>query len=186
MSRVSRKFRRGAGKTIAAGFALALVGGSALTASVMVESSGAAALPHVPACTSAALVEWINTNFQGAAGSLYSRLNFTNLSGGTCTLRGYPGVSAITLGGMQLGRAGSRDGSTRVTTVTLAPGANAVATLRVVDVGVFTTASCHQTTAAGFRIYAPNQTVPKTIPYPFAACKGATGPVYINIQAVRP
>jgi len=45
----------------------------------------------------------MDTQGDGAAGSVYYTLQFTNLSGHACTLRGYPGVSAVSLSGHQLG-----------------------------------------------------------------------------------
>lgn len=48
-------------------------------------------------CTTAGLVVWLNTQTNHAAGSAYYELEFTNLSGRGCVLRGYPGVSAANL-----------------------------------------------------------------------------------------
>src|ERR1700722_12439051 len=47
-------------------------------------SSGAG----LPSCTTANLDVWLNTEGNGAAGSSYYNLNFTNLSSHACTLRG--------------------------------------------------------------------------------------------------
>src|SRR3981081_1433210 len=55
-------------------------------------------------CATSGLVVWLNAPpVNPSAGGAYYYLEFTNLSGRTCTLRGYPGVSAISLDGRQLG-----------------------------------------------------------------------------------
>ena len=66
------------------------------------------------------------------AGGDYYYIQFTNLSGHACTLRGYPGVSAVSLSGQQIGSP-ARWGSPSTTTVTLANGATAHANLQVAD-----------------------------------------------------
>ena len=62
-----------------------------------------AAQAGTPRCATSGLVVWMDTQGDGAAGSVYYTLQFTNLSGHACTLRGYPGVSAVSLSGHQLG-----------------------------------------------------------------------------------
>jgi Protein of unknown function (DUF4232) len=150
--------------------------------------SGAAALADVPAagaaapgCQTAGLVVWLDTQGNGTAGTIFYTLNFTNLSGHTCTLRGYPGVSAVNVGGHILGSAASRLTGHAVHTVSLANGHTASATLGLVDTGAV--ASCHQTTAAGFRVFPPNQTASRTIPFPFPACSN-TGQAFLRIEPI--
>jgi hypothetical protein len=115
-------------------------------------------------------VVWLDTMGSGTAGSTYYTLNLTNLSGHACTLRGYPGVSAVTLTGSQLGAAATRDASSPIRTVSLRAGASASSALRITDIGVFSPSLCGPTTAAGLRVYPPGQTASKLIPFPFAAC----------------
>jgi hypothetical protein len=136
------------------------------------------------ACTTPGLVVWLDTQGNGTAGSIYYTLEFTNLSARTCTLKGYPGVSAVNLGGHTLGSAAGRDHATTPHLITLVPGATATAVLRIVEAGNFPTASCHQVTAAGLRVYPPNLTTSKVVPFPFLACS-STGPVYLSVRAVR-
>ncbi|MDQ6778933.1 MAG: DUF4232 domain-containing protein, partial [Actinomycetota bacterium] len=52
-----------------------------------------------PKCATSGLVVWLNTQGNGAAGSIFYALELTNLSGQTCTLNGYAGVSAVDLAG---------------------------------------------------------------------------------------
>jgi Protein of unknown function (DUF4232) len=136
----------------------------------------------VPSCTTSGLVVWMDTQGDGAAGTIYYKLEFTNQSGKTCSLYGYPGVSAVDLSGAQLGTAGSRDQS-KVRTVRLANGATATAVLRVVEAGNFPSSTCHIKSAAGVRVYPPNQKASKVVPFPFSACS-AKGPAILRVQAV--
>jgi hypothetical protein len=67
--------------------------------------------------------------------------------------------------------------------VLLANGATKTATLRIVEAGNFPSTRCHMTTAAGLRVYPPNQTASKVVPFPFGACARA-GPVYLSVRVV--
>jgi Protein of unknown function (DUF4232) len=173
--------RRLAGAAAAA-CAAALIPVAALAATASPASPAApAAAASAPGCPTAGLVVWMN-NEQGAAGTFYSNLNFTNLSGHTCTLRGHPGVSAVNLGGGRLGQPAAWPSAT-LPTVTLANGATATAVLAITDVGVFPPGDCHQVTAAGLRVYPPNQFTSKVVPYPFGAC--TTAQVFMHVGAVH-
>jgi len=158
----------------------AVVAAMCLPAIASATHAGAAA--SVPRCSTSRLVVWMNTAGDGAAGSIYYKLEFTNLSGKTCSLAGYPGVSAVDLSGAQLGTAGARDPS-KVRTVKLANGATATAVLRVVEAGNFPSSTCHIRSAAGVRVYPPNQTASKVVPFPFSACS-AKGPAILRVRAV--
>jgi hypothetical protein len=171
-------FSRGliAGGAVAAVLAaLALAGGPAGAAT---PASAAA----TPACTTQGLVIWLNTQGNGTAGTDFFTLNFTNLSGHSCVLRGFPGVSAVNLRGGMIGKAASRDSGQTVKTITLTNGHTAHATLGFVDVGALP--SCPPTTAAGLRVFPPNQTASKVVPFPFAACGGARAPSVLRIRPV--
>ena len=142
----------------------------------------AAAARTAAGCATSGLVLWLDTQGDGTAGSIYYKLELTNLSGHSCTLSGYPGVSAVDLGGHQLGSAGSRS-SSHVHTVRLANRASATAVLRITEAGNFPDSACHRVSAAGLRVYPPNQTAAKVIPFPFDACS-RSGPVYLSVEAV--
>jgi hypothetical protein len=108
---------------------------------------------------------------QGTAGSVYQVIDFTNIGNVTCTLYGYPGVSLA--GGKpvtQIGAAATRSPVTPKALVTLAPGAVANALLQIVDVGVYSPATCGPTTATFLQIYPPNQTTPIYLSYKTRAC----------------
>jgi hypothetical protein len=135
-----------------------------------------------PACATSGLDVWLDTNGNGAAGHTGYQLEFTNLSGSTCTLFGYPGVSAVTLTGTQIGSAALQNGITPQT-VTLANGATTHALVVITNTGLFPPNLCHQVTAAGLKVYPPNQTKPRTVPFPFPACS-KTGTIYLSISPV--
>jgi hypothetical protein len=164
--------RRLAG-TAALACAAALIPVAALAAAA---SAAPAAAASAPRCSTAGLVVWV-THDPSAAGTFYYTLNFTNLSGHACTLRGHPGVSAVSLTGGRIGIPATwgDPGNARLRTVRLANGATATAALTIRDVGAYSPSTCHQVEAAGLRVYPPNQLVSKVIPYPFAACSTRQG-----------
>jgi len=136
-----------------------------------------------PKCATSGLVVWLDTRGNGAAGSIYYQLKFTNLANHACQLLGYPGVSAVDLSGHRLGRAASRNRSHASSVVTLARGGTGAAVLQIIEASNFSRASCHAVTAAGLRVFPPNQTASKVVPFPFRACSRA-GPVYLSVRAV--
>lgn len=164
------------------------VGVSGVAALIAVLVSGPAnAAPSaasLPRCASSGLVVWLDTQGNGAAGSVYYQLELTNLSRHACTLRGYPGVSAVALGGRQLGSPALRESGSSAATVTLPNRASAVATLRIVKAGNFSRSTCQQTEAAGLRVYPPGERASKLVPFPFEACS-RSGPAYLRIGPVR-
>jgi hypothetical protein len=145
--------------------------------------SAAHAAGRTPACATRGLVVWLDTNGNGTAGSTYYKLELTNLSGRRCALSGYPGVSAVDLAGRQLGSAAGRTPAVRRKSIVLGPGRTATATLQVADTSVFAKTRCRSVTAAGLRVYPPNQTGSKVVPFPFRACSRA-GPVSLHVQPV--
>jgi hypothetical protein len=140
-----------------------------------------------PACATSALPATIGAG-NGAAGSTYYALNFTNTSAATCTLLGYPGVSFVTgVGGSQIGRAASRNPLIADHLVTLEPGATAHTTLQVVDALNYPAAECRLVTAHTLRIYPPNQTAPIYLSFTAPACSAHRKLVRIlSVQAVTP
>jgi hypothetical protein len=152
--------------------------------SATLAGGGAAARTAASRCRASALVVWLDTRGSGAAGSTYYRLELTNLSARACTLRGYPGVSAIDLAGRRLGSPASRNAAAAPRTVTLRPAGTASAVLRVADALNFDASSCRPVRAAGFRVYAPNATKAKIVPFPFLACS-RRGASYLAVSSVR-
>jgi hypothetical protein len=122
---------------------------------------------------------------QGAAGSVYQVLDFTNISGTTCTLYGYPGVSLA--GGQpiaQVGLAADRNPTPPRELVTLAPGAVANSLLRIVDALNYPASKCGPVTTKWLQVYPPNQTTPIFLAYKTTGC---SKPVQVlTVSVVQP
>ena len=157
----------------------------ALQTSAIAESSVSRTLPPNSAalCTTAQLVVWLDSAGSGAAGSVYYHVEFTNQGSHTCTMFGYPGVSAVNLQGAQLGAPANKNAGTAKKLISLALGATASAVLQITDTGVYSPSTCRPTRAAGIRVYPPGQTVAKVVPYPFLTC-GRAQNIALHIEAV--
>lgn len=126
-------------------------------------------------CSASGLVVWAGEEpGGGAAGSVYYRIEFTNLSTATCTVTGYPKVNAVDLKGHRIGAFATHETGKVAKTVTLAPGQAAMAQLRIVDALNFPAAKCKATTAAGLRVAIPGGSGNKVAPLPFETCVRAT------------
>jgi hypothetical protein len=96
-----------------------------------------------------------------AAGSSYYPVQFDNISGATCNLYGYPGVSFVTgAGGSQIGLPATENPVDPRQFIDLAPGQTAHAELQLTDAQNYSPADCGTVTASWLRIYPPNQTSP--------------------------
>ncbi len=161
---------------------------AAATAVLLAASAASSAPPGAaayPACRTSQLTVWIGVPGNGAAGSSYYELELSNTSPSTCTLTGYPGVSALTGTGRQAGSAAGRDRSFAPATVVLTRGATAHAVLRVISADLYPAALCRPATVGALRIYPPNQTLSVVVPFSLRACTAA-GPVYLTVRVVRP
>ncbi len=163
--------------------------------SVAGRTSPSSAAATTSPCTTSDLVVWLNTTGNGAAGSSYYDLNLTNLSARTCTLAGYPGVSAITQAGIQLGSSAGRDAAHAATTITLSSARTAqgfertsrntaTVILQITVAENFPTAQCSPITAAGLRVYPPGQKDSTVVPFPFIAC-AKSGPQFLHVESVQ-
>jgi len=164
--------RRGSGRSARLrrpATALAILAAAALVTAPAGSAASHGRSASVPACPAGTLVAWIDTNGNGAAGTIFFKLQFTNLSGHRCTVRGYPGVSAANPSGRAIAPGAGRSG-TPAHTVTLNNGATATANLGIVEAGNFSPRFCGPATAAGLRVFAPGATLAKFVPFPFAAC----------------
>ena len=103
------------------------------------------------------------------AGTTFYPLKFVNKSNTTCTLRGYPGVSAVTAGGRQIGKPARRV-SAKFRTVTLAPGKQQSASVGIVDTGNFRRSACKPVTATGLKVFPPNATKAVRLNKRFETC----------------
>jgi hypothetical protein len=108
---------------------------------------------------------------QGAAGSVYQVIDFTNISNATCTMYGYPGVSlAAGTPVAQVGMAASRSTVAGPAVVTLAPGQTANALLRITQALNYPSATCSPAKTTYLQIYPPNQTTPIYLAYASTGC----------------
>ena len=154
------------------------------TAAFAATSSGTArtSAASVPACTAFGLGAWLAVG-QGsaAAGTIYYPLEFTNLSGHTCSLFGFPGVSAINDHGSQLGSPANWERTSAPQTVILTPGATAHTTLAYHDAAVTTEPGCNPVNSAVLlMVYPPGQHVAAPAEYDGLSCSRA-GVFYLSI-----
>jgi hypothetical protein len=132
-------------------------------------------------CARSQLTSWLGIPGGATAGSTYYQLEISNISGRSCTLYGYPGVSA-TRSGHQVGSAAKRVSSHPPTLLTLAPGSTVHVILQIADVYNFPKSACHPTKASGLRVYAPGDFSSMQFPFSFAAC-GKKGPIFLHVSA---
>jgi hypothetical protein len=148
-------------------------------------AAGTPAAPGAPApCPTRSLGLKLGLS-QGAAGSVYQVLDFTNISSVSCTLYGYPGVSLA--GGQpvaQVGLAADENPTPPRELVTLAPGAVANSLLRIVDAQNYPASKCGPVTTKWLQVYPPNQTTPIYLAYKTTGC---SRPVRIlTVSVVQP
>jgi hypothetical protein len=119
---------------------------------------------------------------EGAAGTTYVAIVFTNRGTTSCSLRGYPGVSSVAApGGRQIGSAARRSPA-RVATVVLRPGGLASAAYGQAEALNYPRARCRPATARGLLVYAPDQTRGRYLAMKHLACS-STG---VGDSVIRP
>jgi hypothetical protein len=122
---------------------------------------------------------------EGAAGTVYRKVVFTNKGGRTCTIQGFPGVSYVTgADGHQVGEAAVRIG-TKGPVITLAPGAKADAPVGFVQVGNFDPGACQPTATRGLRIYPPHDTASMFLPLDGTGCAGKPPGQQLSVRSVE-
>jgi Protein of unknown function (DUF4232) len=183
--------------------AIAVMAGTAVAALAITSAAFAATSPGAARTASAAIPEctaalgqsgdvsaWVaDGQGNGAAGTIYYPLEFTNLSGHACSMYGFPGVSAISRGGQQLGspadwESGGSSGTPR--TIIVRPGGTAHAVLAYHDVVVSTSPGCDPVnTTFELRVYPPDQRVAAFAFFGLQACSHA-GPAYLSVGPVKP
>ena len=128
--------------------------------------------PATSACATSALKVSLGPA-NATAGTTFYPLKFVNTGKTSCTLTGYPGVSAVTSSGKQIGNPAARSGG-KFRTVTVAPGKQQSASVGIVDTGNFSATSCKPVTAAGLKIIPPNQSQSVTLKKKFSTCSSTT------------
>ena len=172
-----------AARRVVAIAAAAAAGLAISTAAYAATSSSGTPTAVIPKCTASDLGVWVAVDQgNGAAGTIYYPLEFTNLSGHTCYLSGYPGVSALDSSGNQLGSPAGWGSLAGAHIVNLAPGATAHTILGYHDVVVGTSPGCAQVKAATYlRVYPPGQRSSTNAAFPVDVCSHA-GPIYMSIE----
>jgi hypothetical protein len=140
--------------------------------------------PGIEPCATRSLSASIGLS-QGAAGSIYTNIDLTNISNLTCTLYGYPGVALA--GGTpvsQIGAAATENPATPRQVVTLAPGAVANALLRIVQAADYPASRCQPAKATYLQIIPPNQSTPIYLGYDATGCTGSIN--LLTVDVVQP
>ncbi len=123
-------------------------------------------------CKAASLTAATDSTGGGAAGSIYEKLILTNSGTTPCTLEGFAGVSLTAeASGEPIGEPATRETTTPVTKIELAPGKSAWAEIRYTQAGNY--GDCTKVPAAGFRIYPPNDTASLFVAEAHDACSNA-------------
>ncbi|MGD0066107.1 MAG: DUF4232 domain-containing protein [Streptosporangiaceae bacterium] len=168
----------------AAALAAGSPGGASGTA--LASDTTAVSPTSVPACQASQLGVWMAlAQSNGAAGTIYYPLNFTNVSTHACYLHGFPGVSAIARNGHQLGSPAGWATRVAARTVVLAPGATGHTILRYGDAEVSAPGCDPVNTAVVLRVYPPNRYNATIAAFDLEACSHA-GPVYMSVEPILP
>ena len=163
---------------------------SAATASVpsaaaSATPSSSAAAGGAPACATRSLKATVGIA-QGAAGSVYQVIDFTNISGSPCTLFGYPGMALA--GGTpvtQIGAAAARSTGSSAKLVTLAAGKTANALLQITQAENYSASRCAPKASTYLQIYPPNQTTPIYLAYKSMGCSSSKVNL-LTVSVVQP
>jgi hypothetical protein len=113
-------------------------------------------------------------------------LEFTNLSHHTCTLYGFPGVSALSANGQQLGSPAYWDRTVKPGVVRLAPGGTGYALLAY---GNAVTGNCPPASkrlAVELRVYPPDQRAADNAYWPFTACVAKGYTQFLRVRVIAP
>ena len=132
-----------------------------------------AAAAGTPACATRYLKATVGVA-QGAAGSIYQVIDFTNISGAVCALIGYPGVALA--GGTpvtQIGAAAARSPTSSPRLVTLTAGKTANAVLQITQAANYPASRCAPKASTYLQIYPPNQTTPIYLAYKSTGCSSS-------------
>jgi hypothetical protein len=178
-------------RRIAAAATTVAAAGLAIGVSAFAQAApGSRAQSPVVVCNSGGMVVWMNIPGTRMGSTVRYVLHFTNLTGSSCTLNGFPFIDAANLAGSTLGNPAVPDGHLGTPhLVTLGKGKTANATLVIVKVSTFTRSSCKPVTAAGLDVLVPTglKEIAKVVPIPFRACTtfGRQAPHFMKVGAVH-
>lgn len=154
---------------------------AALTSARHVTKQHAAATPR---CVTSRLHISVGTADPAGASVTRYRLEFTNVSGVTCALSGYPQVAAYRGNGAQVGNAAVLDATVAARRVLLAPGGSAHAAV----IASVSPGACRPAAAAGLRVVPPGQSQARYVGHALTACSaaGPAGPAFLRVRAIQP
>ncbi|TDV56283.1 DUF4232 domain-containing protein [Actinophytocola oryzae] len=122
---------------------------------------------------------------EGAAGTIYRPIIFTNKGTRTCTMQGFPGVSYVAGDdGHQVGP-GADHSSDKLPAVTLKPGDSANSSLGVRN-AVADDPNCQKTAVRGLRVYPPDEYDSMFLASEGTACAGTTSENQLTISSIEP
>lgn len=120
------------------------------------------------ACGDGALKVAVNAS-DGAAGSTYYTMTFTNSGSAVCKLSGYPSVNFVNGSGQTIGAPAMQATELPGNNATLDPGQSTSAALRSTQADLYGE-TCQKTNASGLRITAPGSDQVLDVNFPMPAC----------------
>ena len=136
-------------------------------------------------CRSTALSVTLGSS-EGATGTVYASLKFTNDGQIPCVLHGFPGVSYVGGdNGAQVGPAAERDG-VKGAAISLPHSGVASAQLAMVQVLNYDAAVCHPTPVKGLRVYPPGETASVFVPLKGTGCSSTPPGPQLRIKTIQP
>jgi hypothetical protein len=122
---------------------------------------------------------------EGAAGTVYRPVRFTNIGGRICTIQGFPGVSYVAgADSHQVGPAAFREG-TKGPAISIAPGDTVNAPVGFVQVGNFDPTVCKPTPVKGIRVYPPHDTASVIVAMDGTGCAGTPPGNQLVVRTVQ-
>lgn len=168
-------------RTLTAAAAVLAIGAGSLTWAAT-SATAATAASVIPRCAPSQLYVWGSPDSgNGAAGTIYYHLDFTNVSGSTCRLYGYPGVSAVNSAGKQLGVPARRNAVTPAKYINIAPNGTAHSILGYVDAQLGS--GCPHATATFLQVYPPGTTGSRHAWFPLQVCTNKA--VDLTVEVVQ-
>ena len=185
MIKGARRAAAAAAAALALGIGWAVWATSSASAAPSAPSASSVPTAIPPVCTTSNLSVWVNVSeANGAAGTIFYPLEFTNTSNHTCRVWGYPGVSAVNTSGKQLGDAAGRNPLYAGAWVNIPAGGTAHALLSYGDAEV-STSGCRPAAASLIKVYPPDQT---TSAFGFFDLPSCSLPhhTYLHVTVIRP
>jgi hypothetical protein len=138
----------------------------------------------VPRCAASRLRVSLRTGDEPGSGAGRYEIEFTNVSGRTCFLRGYPRVSAVDGSGRLIGATARRD-NPAAGPVVLPHGASAHADLTALA-RTLPASACQPVRAAGLSVVPPGADTGNYVRGPLTACAagGSGAPIFLAVRPV--